>query len=221
MPVRKIGLCRRSVGGRVPRGGGRRGIDVESTLERDFVLLQRFDPAVADIEERPVRIPLFRLDGRAGHYVPDFLVTYRDPARPPRLVEVKHSDDPALLAGELEARLAAARAHASDRGWRFDLVTEREIRIPRLDAAKFLLPYRDRAVGPELRDRLLALAAKPRATVATLRDAAAADLMARAQILPDIWTLVARRELLADLDCPLSLATRLHPPTGGPPWPPA
>ena len=43
MPVRKIGLCYRSVGGRVPMGAGKRAVAVESTLERDFALLQRFD----------------------------------------------------------------------------------------------------------------------------------------------------------------------------------
>ena len=64
MPVRKIGLCYRSVGGRVPMGAGRAGVDVESTLERDFALLQRFDRAVRSVEGQPVRIPVPR--GKGG-----------------------------------------------------------------------------------------------------------------------------------------------------------
>src|SRR5687768_13725485 len=102
MPVRKIGLCYRSVGGRVPMGAGRAAVAVESTLERDFALLQRFDPDVAGLEEQPVRIDYLVGRGTRHRYVPDFLVTYRDIARPPRLIEVKYSTDPHLLAGSLE-----------------------------------------------------------------------------------------------------------------------
>ncbi len=132
MPVRKIGLCYRSVSGRVPMGAGRASVAVESTLERDFALLQRFDRDVADIEEQPVRIEYRVGQGTKRHYVPDFLVTHRDVVRSPRLVEVKYSTDPHLVSGALEERFAAARTFAAERGWVFALVTEKDIRTPRL-----------------------------------------------------------------------------------------
>lgn len=214
MPVRKIGLCYRSVAGRVPMGAGRVGVDVESTLERDFALLQRFDPAVRSVEGQPVRIRVPGGEGRAGHYVPDFLVTYHDPSRAPWLVEVKYAADPALLAGELEARFAAAWSYAGERGWRFSLMTDAEIRTPLLEAARFLLPYLDRALSAERRAGLLDLVGRHQITVQQLADAAGPD---RAQTLPDIWTLVARRELVADFSRPLTLSTILRLPTGDAP----
>ncbi len=108
MPVRRIGLCYRSVSGRVPMGVGRPTVQVESTLERDFVLLQRFDPGVVGIEEQPYRIAYRDPGGGKRTYVPDFLVTYRHGL--PKLVEVKFSTDPALVAGKLEPRFEAAQA---------------------------------------------------------------------------------------------------------------
>ncbi|WP_404326434.1 TnsA endonuclease N-terminal domain-containing protein [Aerophototrophica crusticola] len=181
---------------------------MESTLERDFALLQRFDLAVATLEEQPVRI---RLPG-GGSYVPDFLVTYRD-ARPPRLVEVKYSTDKALLAGELEARFAAARAYAADMGWRFEVATEQAIRTARLENAKFLLPYRDRSVPAGRRDALIASVRLAR--VLTVRELAASGPESAAgapALLPDVWTLVARLELAADLDQPVAATTPLTLP---------
>lgn len=216
MPVRKIGLCYRSVGGRVPMGAGRAAVAVESTLERDFALLQRFDPDVAGLEEQPVRIEYVVGRGTRRRYVPDFLVTYRDIARPPRLVEVKYSTDPHLLAGLLEERFAAARSFAAARGWIFALATEKEIRTPRLENATFLLPFRDRPPDPVYRARMLKAAARAPITVQELADRVAGDDSDRTRVLPSLWTLVARLELAADLDRPITMRTMLrHPERGG------
>lgn len=209
MPVRKIGLCYRSVGGRVPMGRGQRGVNVESTLERDFVLLARFDPAAIGIEEQPVRIPW--APGRS--YVPDFLVTYGD-GRSADLVEVKYSTDKALLAGALEARFDAARTYAADRAWRFRVVTEREIRTPRLANIRFLLPFRDRPANPGLVVRLRALLhAQGALSVAALADLAGDGPEGRAHVLPTLWRALAQGELAADLEQPLTMLSILTLPT--------
>lgn len=215
MPVRKIGLCYRSVGGRVPIGAGRAAVAVESTLERDFALLQRFDPDVAGIEEQPVRIEYRDGQGTKRRYVPDFLVTYRDRGRPTRLVEVKYSTDQHLLAGSLEERFTAARAYATERGWVFALVTEKEIRTPRLENATFLLPFRDRPPDPVFRSRMLEVTARKPVTVQELADFVAGDTGDRARVLPSLWALVARLEITADLDQPITMQTVLRPPKRG------
>lgn len=207
MPVRKIGLCYRSVSGRVPMGKGRPGVQVESTLERDFALLYRFDPSVAGIEEQPVRIEYDDADGRVRSYVPDFLVTYRGGRPLPRLVEIKYSTDPMLISGQLDGRFAAARAYARRQGWRFQVVTELEIRTPRLENATFLLPFRGRPISAGLRESLRSALRKggPK-SVASLADEVAAALgLSRPEVLPAIWTLVAEFQVTADLDCPLAM----------------
>jgi len=196
-------------------GPGRASVAVESTLERDFALLQRFNRDVAGLEEQPVRIEYRTTQGTKRRYVPDFLVTYRDAGRAPRLVEVKYSTDPHLLAGSLEERFAAAQSFATERGWVFTLATETEIRTPRLENATFLLPFHDRPADPAFRDRLLKAAAKAPITVQELADRVADDAANRARVLPSLWTLIARFELVADLDRPITMRTMLRHPDGG------
>lgn len=209
MPVRKIGLCYRSVSGRVPMGKERPGVQVESTLERDFALLCRFDRSVATVEEQPVRIEYDDADGRARSYVPDFLVTYRGGRPVPRLVEIKYSTDPMLISGHLDGRFAAASAYARCYGWRFQVVTELEIRTPRLENATFLLPFRGRSIAAGLRDGLRETLRKGgQKNVASLADEVAAALdLSRPEVLPGIWTMVAEFEVAVDLDRPLTMTT--------------
>jgi hypothetical protein len=209
MPVRKIGLCYRSVSGRVPMGKGRPGVQVESTLERDFALLCRFDRSVATVEEQPVRIEYDDADGRARSYVPDFLVTHKGGRPVPRLVEIKYSTDPMLVSGQLDGRFAAARAYARRLGWRFQVVTELEIRTPRLENATFLLPFRGRSIAADLRDDLHAALRKvgPKSVVSLADEVAEALDLSRPEVLPGIWTMVAEFEVIADLDCPLTMST--------------
>jgi hypothetical protein len=195
-------------------GNDRRTVAVESTLERDFALLQRFDRDVIGLEEQPVRISYRDHVGAKRSYIPDFLVTYRQGA--PKLVEVKFSTDPALVGGELEPRFAAARTYSAARGWSFYLATEADIRTPRLSNATFLLPFRPRPADPALRASILqAIQGKPR-TVEWLAAIVSMDTGCdRAQVLPSLWGMVARFELAADLDRPLTMRSHLKLPNGG------
>lgn len=189
-------------------GKGRPGVQVESTLERDFALLCRFDRSVATVEEQPVRIEYDDADGRARSYVPDFLVTYRGGRPVPRLVEIKYSTDPMLVSGQLEGRFAAARAYARHHGWRFQVMTELEIRTPRLENATFLLPFRGRPVAADLREALRSALRKggPK-SVASLADEVTVALgLNRPEVLPGIWSMVAAFEVLADLDHSLTMS---------------
>lgn len=218
MPVRRIGLCYRSVSGRVPMGAGRPSVAVESTLERDFAILQRFDPEVAAVEEQPVRIEYRDASGVRRRYVPDFLVQYRGAGRPPVLVEVKFSTDPALVAGGLEDRFAAARAYACQRGWTFAVMTETAIRTPKLSNVTFLLPYLSRAPNAGLRARALMSLGCGSATIEALaEDLAGVIGTRRDHVLPTLWTMVARFEVITDLNRPLTMRSQLHLPERGRP----
>lgn len=210
MPVRRVGLCYRSVSGRVPMGNGRRAVSVESTLERDFALLQRFDPTVATVEEQPVRVEYRTTGGFHRFYVPDFLVTHQQrPGLSTKLVEVKFSTDPALVSGALDERFAAALVFASARGWSFEVVTEKHIRTPRLGNATFLLPYRQRPADPGIRARLLMALRSGPATVEALADEVVGE---RGRTLPTLWGMVARFEIGADLDRSLTMRSQLYLP---------
>jgi hypothetical protein len=203
MPVRKIGLCYRSVAGLVPMGAGRRTVRTESTLERDFVLLKKFDRDVLDVEEQPVRIPYRQPTGRMGNYVPDFLVTYR--TGPKQLAEVKYSSDPILLSPAFRFRIDAARSYAAERRWEFHLVTEKEIRGPKLTNIRFLLPYRSRVVDGEIRRAIVAtVTGRPGLGLSELVRHLADGPVAASEFVSAIWTMVGTAELAVDLDMPLT-----------------
>ena len=131
---------------------------------------------------------------------------------------MKFSTDPALVAGGLEDRFAAARAYARQRGWIFSVMTEVTIRTPKLGNATFLLPYLSRVPNPGLRARALMSLGCGSATVEALaEDLAGAIGSRRDHVLPTLWTMVGRFEVITDLDRSLTMRSQLHLPERGRP----
>jgi hypothetical protein len=199
----------------------------ESSLERDLLLLLDFDPEVSSYEEQPVRIDYRDAQGHARHYTPDVLITWRRDGLPPHLVEVKYRADLKTNRGALKPRFKAAYCHARQRGWRFRILTEVEIRTPYLRNVKFLSAYRrlnrDGASAALLLEALHRLhATTPEALLAAVRP----DLGGRAALLPMLWALVAEGKAGVDLTLPLTMRSRLWWPdpdeartaTGLPAW---
>ena len=206
MPVRKIPRSHRNVTGRVVVDGAR-SVAFESPLERDFALLTQFTPGFVGIEEQPVRIPL--TSGR--HYTPDFLVTWQVP-QVPDLVEVKPEAKLDTVADKRNVAERFAAAH----GWRFRVVTERDIRTPRLANARFLLPFRGRVPDAGYTARLFGLLqASPKPLPLEKMVAIAAPDEERAQLLPTLWHLVSTFRISVDLDHPLTMASMVAPARGG------
>jgi hypothetical protein len=187
----------------------------ESSLERDLQLLFEFDDAVASIEEQPVRIAYADAEGRSRHYTPDLLVRYRHDhpagrAKAPLLCEVKYRDELRIRIGELRPKLRAAARYARSRHWRFRLFTERDIRTPYLLNVRFLRQYRALRVTDEdcavLVEALRELReSDPETLLASIYE----DRWNRAQILPVLWALVARRVVGADLNSRLNMRSRI------------
>lgn len=136
--------------GRFPSLKAGRSIHWESQLERDFVYLLEFDPAVLDYREQPETIRL-TVDGKQRRYTPDFLV------RTSSLMvvyEVKPADKAAHP--DMVALFAAAAEHYAGRGMRHQVVTEADIRIqPYLDNVALLLRYRSHPVDPDIEAMVL------------------------------------------------------------------
>ena len=213
MPVRKIPKNHIFVTGRF---GGRKGgetADFESILESEYMLLLEFDEAVERFETQPVRVPV---PGVANGYVPDVLVHYGaaldgPPARKPLLVDVKHTSDLARNGEKYAPKFAAAKSYATDRGWEFTVVTDKEIRTPRLENLQFLSEYRSAYIEPNDRARVRAQFSKSksfRSQHELLCEVAPTDAE-KLFMLPVIWSMVAWGELSADLDQLLSPTTPL------------
>jgi TnsA endonuclease N terminal/TnsA endonuclease C terminal len=217
MPVRNIPKNHRSVTGFVASGVKANQAAFESTLERDFMLLAEFDPDVLSYEEQPVRIDYLSADGRVRHYTPDILVTYRQTStsttlKPPLLAEVKYRRDLFERWRELKPKFRAARRYAKEQGWIFKIITEVEIRTPYLKNVKFLRQFQRRPINPVDANLLLQKVSDLQSTdPESLLSAMCPEAHDRAQLLPTLWLLIARRSIGVDLNRPLTMQSPIWP----------
>lgn len=206
-PVRRIGVQSRSVTGTMPNGNR-----YESTLERDFMLLMQFDPAVDVYTPQPLTLTYCGVDGQPHRYTPDGLIEWRtdrsvhDPR--PVLIEIKYREDVIGKWREWRARARAARTLAAEKGWLFMIYTEREIRTPALENATFLLRYLRRESAPEMEQWLLdRLAELVETTPRDLVGALYRDKWNQAVLIPVMWRLLGERRIGFDIAQALSMRT--------------
>ena len=211
MPIRKIPIGNRAVTGLHARSGAR----YESSLERDFFEMMVADPTVAKVEEQPVRISYTTEEGHRRRYTPDALVTFRPDivtgaVAIPLLCEVKYRDEYRRKFSQLKERFKVARSYARAQGWRFRVVTDREIRTGRFANQRFLSGFSNRTPNAEQAQILLAeLHAMGNATPALLLAARSPDPWAQAELLPMLWWLIAHGKILVDLSQPLSMSSKI------------
>lgn len=202
MPVRKIPRSYTSLIGQhswIPGGGS---VSLESILERDFVSLMAFDDDVLKIEEQPIRIEFNRVQS----YTPDFLVTHA--SRAVRLVEVKPIKILKKRRKEFAPKFSAASRYAEERGWSFEIWSEEEIRIPRLENAKFLLPFRRDPIDPGLAARLIRnLSISGSLSIHELVSSCWNDKHEQSRGLAALWCLLSIGNISADLDTELNMTS--------------
>lgn len=214
MPARSIPKNYQNLTGVVYNSKCKRLSAFESTLERDCLIVLDFDRDVHRYEEQPVTIN-YDLNGEHRRYTPDVLIHYHTDLpdtvdRIPELCEIKYRDDLRDHWQKYKARFKAARRYAKAQGWRFRIITEREIRTPYLENARFLRPYRDNeADNPHctlLLERLHALReTDPQTLIASFYR----DRWNQAQVIPALWHLVATGYISTDLTLPLNMHSRL------------
>jgi hypothetical protein len=216
VPVRKIPKNYLKVtGGFASRKNGCM-IGFESLLERDYMILLEYDDAVERFEEQPVKIPFKK---GVKPYVPDILIHYGSNHQPRRslLAEVKHTSDLARNHDEYAPKFALAQEYAAERDWDFRVITEKEIRTPRLASLKFLREYLN--VDPEpghVGGILAALEEEGRPmALNVLLDRLCESESARLQIVPVIWHLAALQQIMIDLEQPIDDKTQLSLPQEG------
>jgi hypothetical protein len=108
----------------------------ESQIERDYIYLLEFDPAVISYEEQPLRIS-YHLNGKERHYTPDFLVKRTDKSL---IIEVKPEEE--AQKEENQRLFKTASAICARDNYDFIIITDKMIRVqPRLDNIKLLTRY--------------------------------------------------------------------------------
>lgn len=208
-PVRRIGISSRSMTGIVPGVG-----QFESSLERDFMELVRFDKNIDIYTPQPLTIQYTSSDGKPRKYTPDGLIEYRRdiyPAAemPPVLCEIKYRTDFRVGWKVFLPKFKAAKKYAAERGWLFHVYTEREIRSPYLTNVRFLMRYDE----PPEPDILLAISEK----LTEMRESDPESLMAslfrnswnRAAALPGLWYLIRHHQVGCNLSEPLTMHSRI------------
>ena len=186
-----------------------------AALMRDLLMIIDFDLNVQYYQRQPVSVEYTDSSGAASAFTPEFLITYRReivPARrmKPLLCDVMTRKDVLENWAHLLPRIRAAHRHARGRGWRYQMLTERELRTPYLDNARFLLPYqRLKRNWEHARPLLNTLHELRQADPESLLAACAEEDTRRAELLPMLWHLVAIRRVGADLNQPLTMRSTI------------
>lgn len=213
MPVRKIPKNYLHVtGGFSSRKNGRM-LGYESLLERDFMLLLEYDPTVERFEEQPVSMKYAGQQRGNIPYTPDVLVQFiASVARPPELVEVKHTSDLRKNEEKYRPKFAAAREYAEAQGWVFKIVTEVDIRTPLLSNLKFLRAYRNTTSDTaSINAVLLALDdAGGSASILKIQQYLREDATTHLPAMATLWHMIATGQLHADLSKPLGNPTMIQ-----------
>lgn len=214
MRARNIKPTNVSYTGRLRSYKLKRVVSFESSLERDMIFLLEYSPKVRSYQEQPITIEYFH-DGKKHSYTPDFFVEYDKNfasgiRQKPMIIEVKYRKNLRKNWKQLKPKFQAALRYASDRGWRFKIMTEVEIRTPYLDNIRFLLGYYEH---PPEQEHFLKLLQKAKElqnfTAEQLILAATRDVEQRAQMIYGLWYMVAKGNIQTDLSKKLNMQSQL------------
>lgn len=147
MPVRKVANHGHNIIGRFPSLKLGRMVDFESLIERDYIYLLDFDPAVASFTEQPLTIG-YEHEGQSLHYTPDFHVVKNDQNW---LVECKPQQ--LVKTAKNQRKFAAGQAWCEARGWQFEVVTDEQLRRGyRLSNVRFLTQFARYPISPVVKN---------------------------------------------------------------------
>jgi hypothetical protein len=172
---------------------------------RGLLTIIDFDLNVQYHQRQPVVVEYTGPLGARSAFTPEFLITYRRDIEPacrmkPLLCDVMTREDVYKNWADILPRIRAAHRYARWRGWKYQMLTEREIKTPYLVNARFLLPYcrleTDWEHARPLLDKLYELRqADPEALLA----ACAKTEAHRAKLAISLWQMIARWRIGADL----------------------
>jgi hypothetical protein len=207
-PARPLRVSSRALTGKVSLAEGSAAF--ESSLERDLLELLDFDARVLEIKVQPFSIH-YPVGSDLRRYTPDVCAIYGPEADPRTVVyEVKPAQELKTRWHEYRPRFKAAVGFCREHGWRFKIVTEKQIRTPRLDNARFLRRYRRLLPEPKLAEQLrYTLTALGPTTPQALLSAAYWSQETRMRALPVLWQLVLLGEIGTDLSAPLTMRTSI------------
>ncbi len=136
---RKIDTSNLSLTGAIYSLKQNNSVEFESSLERDYINILEYNNDVVEYIEQPIKIEYFEDDVRRT-YIPDFWAKYNNGQE--EIIEIKYleelnKNEPQLINKHFQANLFCENNNLT-----FKVLTEKDIRTPYLENAKFLLYYR-------------------------------------------------------------------------------
>lgn len=185
----------------------------ESSLERDWLIVLDFDWRVRRLQEQPYTLH-YELNGRPHRYTPDILAEFTDEWSSWTIIyEVKPREDLRKNWREYRPRFRAAVHDCHIQGWKFRIVTEREIKTPYVANIKFLRRYASMEDQETHRFALLhTLRALGPTTPQALIAASWNDFERQAVATAQLWRMVYLGDIAAPLLAPLSMSTPIWMP---------
>jgi hypothetical protein len=193
MSVRKVSNWGGNIIGKFPSLKMNRAVQFESTLERDYLHVLDYEPEVTFFEEQPLVIE-YQHDHKTRRYTPDFHIVR---CRRDILIECKPA---ALVNTEANQRkFAAARQLCAERDWKFQVVTDAELRAGfRLNNIKLLRRYACHPISGGMKHQIYALLQSTSAVLTIGQIQAAATQPAVA--LTSLLHMAFHHELIIGLD---------------------
>lgn len=195
MPVRRVSNRGGNIIGRFPSLKLKRMVDYESLIERDFIYLLDFEPAVTWYAEQPLTI-LYEHQAKVRSYSPDFQVisngqTTLVECKPQKLV---NTDDN-------QRKFAVARQWCANQGWDFQIVTDEDLKSShRLHNVKRLTQFARYSITAEVKNRICTfLATTPHEVTIAEVMANVASQNPQCLMIP-IYHMAFHHELLLPLD---------------------
>ncbi len=113
--------------------------------------------------------------------------------------------------GEFKPKFKAAVRFANEKGWKFKLITELEIRQQKLETAKFLLAYMKKGPVSEAHMDMIGSAMRNlnRSTPKQLLAHIYQDEWNRAQLIPTLWYMIGSRQIGIDFQKPLNMSSMI------------
>jgi TnsA endonuclease N terminal/TnsA endonuclease C terminal len=206
LPARRIKKSRRGQSGyfQSRKNGG--AIAYESTLERDLFYQLEWDRGVAEFREQPLAIS-YRAKDRKKQHVPDALFVRS--SGEVVLVDVKYRLELFAKWNDLHPAFLATARYASNHGWRYKLMTEKEIRDGRLRNIRLLIPYRAHDPASDRTREVLEAISGQRASVGDIATRVSRGDVDFAHCIATIWCLVAKGVIAVNLEAPLTLASEV------------
>ncbi len=195
---------------------GHQVVEFEGPLERDFLLLLRFDTSVARVQSQPFTIRYQNPNGRTYDCTPDYLVVRKSihddtEVLQSTIYEVRIKKKADMADPTFAARCHALRAYCLNNRMSFEVITDLEIRTPLLDNLKTLSPYAGSVAPPHFMDAVAHhISTKSPITFGRLLAALRAEKDGRINVRGHLFWMLLRNAILWDRHQPLTDDTLIH-----------